>query len=235
MLSRSWAGLVCFIHLYFEQKIWYKITIQWQCIKPPVIYLWSHGSARNGISCTLRGCSRSSMCPSWSAFCASSASPAELNSVLMCCALSLCHCHQQKSLRVHSCHFMMGIPCCALIQHWGNCQFALETCTAPVCRAGGLPEGIQKDYRLRFGTFNSSYSVSYQVKDTILSPSPNGMKNGIRSQLFLSVISWGSSVTRSAAPSMTPSASSEGKIEKTLQKGAGTGVVLTWISLWDCS
>lgn len=28
MLSRNWAGLVYFIHLYFEQKIWYKITIQ---------------------------------------------------------------------------------------------------------------------------------------------------------------------------------------------------------------
>lgn len=61
----------------------------------------------------------------------------------------------------------------------------------------------------------------------ILSPSPNGMKSGIRSQLFLSVISWGSSVTRSAARSMTPSASSEGKTEKTLQRGAGTGAVLT--------
>lgn len=28
MLCRNWAGLVSFIHLYFVQKIWYKITIQ---------------------------------------------------------------------------------------------------------------------------------------------------------------------------------------------------------------
>lgn len=101
----------------------FSILVLCFCVLMSVYKTPSDHSAQPGVEHpALRGCSRSacalpfllSCCCSQgcSCLCCSSSRAQQL---LMCWALSLWHCHQQKALSLHSCPFMMGIPCCALL------------------------------------------------------------------------------------------------------------------------
>lgn len=125
----------------------------------------------------------------------------------------LWHHHEEKLLNLHSWQWLpWTAPCCTCVALWEMC-FPLRR---PSVLEGRALEPSE------WNVLTCLSLLLTQMSGTILSPSPNGTKSGIRTRArFRSVTSWASWATRSGARSTTPSASSGGKTGRTLRKGAG--------------